>query len=822
MPESKELYPLLFEFAPVGTAVSTLEGRVLHVNRAFCDLLGYSAAELVDCSIAGILHPDERAPYSTLEQEVLRNELTAFHLESRCLSKDSQILDVNLDVALVRNGEHQPLYFITQITESAGRKRSEHQLEDQVGLLHTLPEAVIVTDPDFAIRSWNRAAERLYGWQADEVMGQALQAILGMDYPPLSPQALWKQGEWQGETVQQAKDGRVIHTLTSISVMTDPQGRPSGVITLQHDINERKQAEIALQKQNRELALLNQATQAFISSLDLNQLLIKVLEEMRDLLEVTMGSAWLVDPVTSELVCWQATVQEQQMLRGWRLAPGQGIVGWVVDHRQSVVVSDTRLDPRHYQQVDQVLGVEIRSILSVPLFDQQEVFGVLEMVDTSVDRFKTSDLELIELLATTAAIAIENASLFAALLDSEKRYRNLFENATIALWEEDISALRHYLEELRQKGIRDFRTYFYQHPEVVDHCRELIRVINVNRAALEMYHATSKDTLLDQLNKVMFKAEPVEVFTEQLVAFAEGQTRFTSEVVLSTLSDNKIYTELSWLVVPTYNNLAQKAIVYLRDVTEQKRLQQQFLQAQKMEAVGQLAGGIAHNFNNMLTAIMGYLGLAIEALATDHPIVADLRQVQSTAKRAASLTQQLLIFSRRQPIDPKPLNLNELILAVKPLLRPLLHGNIQLITSLDPGLGLVKIDATQVEQVLMNLTVNARDAMLQGGKFIIKTANLTLNEPNPHLPVEVVPGDYILLSMTDTGIGMTEEIKSHLFEPFFTTKEIGKGTGLGLATCYSIIKQSKGHILVDTQPGQGTTFNILLPRYEPASIINEK
>jgi signal transduction histidine kinase len=393
----------------------------------------------------------------------------------------------------------------------------------------------------------------------------------------------------------------------------------------------------------------------------------------------------------------------------------------------------------------------------------------------------------------------------------------LFENAAISLWEEDISALQAYLEELRQRGVTNFRRYFQEHPEAVQRCFELVQVTNVNQAALEMYHVLNKEALLGQLNTLVFEAEPAHILTDQLVAMAEGRSRFSTEAVLSTFSGAKIYTDLSWSVAPNVNGLAQKIIVCLRDVTEHKRLQQQFLQAQKMEAVGQLAGGIAHNFNNMLTAIMGYLGLALEALPADHPIVADLEHVQATAKRAAALIHQLLIFSRRQPAEPKPLNLNQLIGTVKPLLRPLIPANIDLSLSLDPALGLVKIDANQFEQVLMNLTLNARDAMPQGGKLIIKTANLIIPQPDTLLHSEVAPGDYVLISVTDTGIGMTEEIKSHLFEPFFTTKELGKGTGLGLATCYGIVKQSKGQIWVESEPDQGTTFNIYLPRFEPAA-----
>lgn len=353
-----------------------------------------------------------------------------------------------------------------------------------------------------------------------------------------------------------------------------PDGTIKTVLAITREITERKQAEATLQKQNRELALLNKATQAFISTLNLEQVLMNVLQEVRDLLEVAGGSAWLVDPETNDLMCWQATNPEHKIISGWRLRPGQGIAGWVAKHHQSVIVPDTRLDPRHFKGVDQKIGVEMRSILSVPLLGQQEVIGVLQMVDTSVDRFKASDIELVELLATTAAIAIENASLFEALLNSETRYRTLFENTPISLWEEDFSAVKKYIEELRKIGVYNFRSYFQQRPEAVRHCLSLVEVFDVNRAALELHQVEDKETLLGKLSQIILNPDPLTLFIEQLHAIAEGQLRFAGEVMLYTLAGNKIYVDLSWSVAPGSERTYQKVIVCLRDITERKRTEE--------------------------------------------------------------------------------------------------------------------------------------------------------------------------------------------------------------------------------------------------------
>ena len=227
-----------------------------------------------------------------------------------------------------------------------------------------------------------------------------------------------------------------------------------------------------------------------------------------------------------------------------------------------------------------------------------------------------------------------------------------------------------------------------------------------------------------------------------------------------------------------------------------------------------MAGGISHDFNNLLTPIMGYASLGAMSLSPEHPVHSHLEEVKKSAERAANLTHQLLAFSRGQIIEPKVINLNGLILNIGELIRRLIGEDIELVTIPAPDLDLVKVDPCQVEQVLMNLVVNARDTMPEGGKVTIETNNVSLDAKHARQHAEASPGRYVTLSVSDTGIGITEEVKAHLFEPFFTTKEKGKGTGLGLATCYGIVKQSSGYIEVNSEPGRGTTFIIYLPRTE--------
>lgn len=258
-------------------------------------------------------------------------------------------------------------------------------------------------------------------------------------------------------------------------------------------------------------------------------------------------------------------------------------------------------------------------------------------------------------------------------------------------------------------------------------------------------------------------------------------------------------------------------VVVLHDVTERRDLEEQLRQAQKMEAVGKLAGGVAHDFNNLLTAILGHAEMAQGDVGSNESARGNIAEITRAASRAADLTRQLLAFARRQIIEPRIVDLNGLVVNVDRLLRRLLGEDIELVTVLDPELWRVKIDPGQFEQVLVNLVVNARDAMPTGGTLVIETRNVHLDEEFARQHATVQPGPHVLLAVSDTGTGMDEEVLAHIFEPFFTTKEVGKGTGLGLATCYGIVKQNKGSIWVHSEKGVGTTFRIYLPRAEGAA-----
>jgi PAS domain S-box-containing protein len=351
-------------------------------------------------------------------------------------------------------------------------------------------------------------------------------------------------------------------------------------------------------------------------------------------------------------------------------------------------------------------------------------------------------------------------------------------------------------------------------------------------------------TLLTADGTIQYVSPPVERILGHLSEAVVGQnifsyihpddlprvrTRFNEIVRCPGIDDTPTEFRIcsasgTWLWLESVsNNLlddpnVQGVVVNARDISQRKQVEEelrlleaQFLQAQKMEAIGRLAGGVAHDFNNLLTVIKGYADLLLFRLGKRNTFRHYIEEISKATDQAALLTHRLLIFSRQEMAQPEVINLNTVVADIEKMLKRLIGEDIELVTSLEPDLGRVKANPGHIEQVTMNLVINARDAMPQGGRLTIETANITLDEIAPYQPMAVQPGQYVRLTVSDTGVGMDEQTLNHIFEPFYTTKEPGKGTGLGLSTVYAIVTQSKGSIQVFSQPGKGTTFNIYLP-----------
>jgi two-component system cell cycle sensor histidine kinase/response regulator CckA len=314
-------------------------------------------------------------------------------------------------------------------------------------------------------------------------------------------------------------------------------------------------------------------------------------------------------------------------------------------------------------------------------------------------------------------------------------------------------------------------------------------------AFVQMVHPDDRAVLLDTVGKAMATGSDFSVLNRAI--WPDGTVRWLSGAgrILHDEGGNPV-----------------RGVGISLDVTERRILEQQFQQAQKMEAIGQLAGGVAHDFNNLLTVILGFCELSLADLAVDDPRRADIGEIQRAGTRAVGLTRQLLAFSRKQIIEPTRLDLNVVVADMQAMLRRLIREDVRVLLGLQPDLGAVMADRGEVEQVVMNLAVNARDAMPAGGTLTIETANVDIDAAYAKAHVEVTPGPYVVVTVTDTGTGMTPQVQARLFEPFFTTKEVGKGTGLGMASVYGIMTRSGGGVGVDSELGRGTAFKVYFPR----------
>ncbi len=397
---------------------------------------------------------------------------------------------------------------------------------------------------------------------------------------------------------------------------------------------------------------------------------------------------------------------------------------------------------------------------------------VLATLGVTVAAFVVWNPWLLPALLAPLLLAHRSLSVVALLRGSEERFRTMFESAATAT----------LLVGVNQ------------------------RILTANRAAVELFKLDLAALTGTDTNALL---HPDEAPADELGELLRGEReRYRAERRLVDANGAVIFARLAVSLVRDANTHPQYAIAMIEDVTEQHELAERLRQAQKLEAIGRLAGGVAHDFNNMLTAIGGYNSFALERTEPGTPLHEDLEEIRKATERATLLTRQLLAFSRKQILQPELLNLNAVILELESMLRPLIGEDIVLSTALDPGLGPIEADPGQLQQVLMNLVVNARDAMPAGGTIVIETANAEVTGDT----TTIEAGRYVTLTVRDSGHGIDAETLEQIFEPFFTTKETGKGTGLGLATVYGIVKQSGGYVVVESEPDEGTAFTVYLRR----------
>jgi PAS domain S-box-containing protein len=492
------------------------------------------------------------------------------------------------------------------------------------------------------------------------------------------------------------------------------------------------------------------------------------------------STLYRLDREAARLVCIAAAgFGDPEDWRGRSMRMDEGVVGRAAAEERSVWTPDVLDDPRidlPAWAVERVRADGFRSVLAVPLKAGERVIGVLNLGDAAGRTYTEDELALLAAFVGQGAVALENSALYHEIRDARDFLQSITENSPDAIITTD--------------G-RGRLTYFSRGAEAMFGYR-----------AEEMIGTAVADIYPGGL-------EEARAVRRRLTQ--EGQLR-NYESGFLTRDGGRVEVSASISLLRDATGHVVGTLGVLKDIGERRHLEEQLRQAQKMEAIGRLAGGIAHDFNNLLTVIAGRAQLILSRLRPEEPIHRDATLVRTTADRAAALTQQLLAFSRKQVLQPQVLNLNAVVSAMEPMLGRLIGEDIDLAVIPTEGLGRVKADPGQIEQVIVNLVVNSRDAMPQGGRLTVETADVELDAAYASRHSSVLPGPYVMLAVSDTGEGMDERTRSRVFEPFFTTKGPGKGTGLGLATVYGIVKQSGGDIHLYSEPGRGTTFKIYLPR----------
>ncbi len=575
--------------------------------------------------------------------------------------------------------------------------------------------------------------------------------------------------------------------LVKIKILSWDKEEDTRVVILS-DITEQERATEIIRLRNREQRLHTQTRQAFNSSLNLDQVIVSVLEEVRRLMGVVGSSIWLIDRDTGELVCEQATGDYGETLRGWRLAPGEGLAGWVVRHGESSIAPDTYSDERHYKEVDQVIGKNMQSILTVPLHVKGDVIGVLQVVDTETGRFDKNHLALMESLAGSAAIAIENARLY------EKARQEI--------------SIRKQTEAALRESENKYRTVLEANPDSVIVCDMERKVTYLNPTFTKVFGWTLEECLGKKMDMFVPEENWPETI-EMIEKVLAGENLSGIETFRYTKAGDIVPVSISGAIYHDHDGNPVGSVVNLRNIYEQKKLEAQIQQVQKMEAIGTLAGGIAHDYNNLLMGILGNASLMTFDLDPNHPHYEKLQNIEKYVQSGADLTKQLLGFAKGGKYEVKSIDANDVVRQSSEMFSRT-KKEIRIHQKFQKNIWPVEADPNQVEQVLLNLYVNAGQAMPGGGELYLQTENVTLDDSyTQHFSVQA--GDYVKISIADTGIGMDEKTIKRIFDPFFTTKDMGRGTGLGLASAYGIIKNHGGIINADSILNKGTTFNVFLP-----------
>ncbi len=804
---SERRFASAFELAAIGMALVSLQGQWLKVNRALCQMVGYTAEELCSMRFQDLTHPEDLEADAAQTRRLLAGEIDSFQLEKRYFHKDGRILWILLSVSLVKDDGGRPLHFISQIHDITQRRRAEEERglaedalkesEERYRLLVELSPDAVLVHKEGRIAFANASAAALFGASAPgDLVGTEIYRLIHPDFRAVVAERS-RRIQRLGESVprEEQKCLRLDGTPFDIEVSSAPilwLGARSS-LTMIRDTSDRKRTEEALRESERELRSLlvaaerhakelelrDEALKSVSAELDLSVIFRTVVESLGRVLGYAQVSIYVREHDDSLVL--QHQIGYRSVVE--RIPIARGVAGRVFRSGIPELIRDVKADPDFIEALQGIV-----SEICIPLRDQGRPVGVLNVESTGTVVLTDADLRLVRAIGEQVDIALSKARLYAEANANARRYSDLVTNLG-----EGIAVVD--LEE----------RFRFANPAA----EAVFGVAPGGLVGRSLADFLSPAELAHALAETVKRRQGESSRYELVIRRTDGETRQIEVVATPQRDPNDEVTGTQGI---------------FRDVTdvrraeeERARLQGQLQQAQKMEAVGRLAGGVAHDFNNLLQVIIGYSELALGSLTREAAPSEEIRTILDAARRSVDLTRQLLAFARKQEVAPRVIDLNESISKALKMLRRLIGEDVELIWKPGPSLWLVKVDPAQVDQILVNLATNSRDAIEGVGELTVTTSNRVIDAAWCRTHEGCVPGAYVVLTVSDTGKGMAPDVLQHVFEPFFTTKGVGQGTGLGLATVYGIVKQNRGFVDVQSEPGLGSTFRILLPSVaEPA------
>ncbi len=771
--EIKNSYADLINSALVGIFFLDLKGHFIFLNKKSEEITGYTESEIVRKNLFEMDLLDSTG--KTAAEKMIRANIAGesagpvqFIINANGGKK--KVLEIQSSLISV-NGKQMIQGLSRDITE---QMRTQEKLieSEELGraILDATPDIVFQIKSDGTFIGYKASADQLF-LPPEDFLGKKLHDILPPDLADLTLSHVKSVNETKNLEIFEYNlaIGDEVRHFEARMVSSNEQT----VISIVRDITEAKRAE----NLQRAVYRISQAVDSVSNIEDLYKVVHEIIQEVMpadnfyfafyDELEDILSFPYFVDEVDVPTPPGK---------------PGMGLTEYVLRTGKSLLCPESmQMELRHRGEIV-LLGVPAPIWLGIPLKIEEKVIGVMAVQHYSdINAYNELDKQVLEFVSSEVAKAIDKKRSQQALLESEEKYKTIIDNSL--------------------EGI---------------HITQETTLRFCNNKFAEMFGYDSPGDIIGRNIKDLVAPESWSEVEDQIVQRETGERHFSHYEFTAIRADgSKFEVESLGSRIQLKGKPAVQGV--LRDISEQRQLEEQLRQAQKMEAVGRLAGGVAHDFNNLLTAITGNTELALMFLDQRgdlETVENKLRVILDTATRATNLTRQLLAYSRKQPLQPKVLNVNEVITDMDKMLRRIIGEDIELRTIPGEKLWNVKVDKGQTEQIIVNLVVNARDSMPDGGKITIECKNVVLDRRYARSHPEARHGPYVMLAVSDTGCGMTEEVKAQIFEPFYTTKETGKGTGLGLATVYGIVKQSEGYIWVYSEPDKGTAFKLYFPRAE--------